>query len=297
MNVSNTPKRTNLAWTPLMVCLVGSLLIVSDSCGDDDGVVDTETDGQLSDLEGSDVDADLNPDGVGPGQPLRALVTRPIFGDMPIDNRVFNPNFHVLHRHSWFGTDQTVLQIHHLPVTPTGQPALMVSRDSNPDDVGIMGQVVNSGTAQTASIWVGRPEMDTDADCSDVDATASIVGYSLNVHEPHWAAELDCDGESRRDIDNLTWFQFSGTVIDLLDWGYFLIEDQGGLDLYISGPMLIELDETNPTSLTTQPRMRPATEEERSRLSEATRERSRRMGAVPDPHQLPRLSARDESVR
>lgn len=303
MMAKNTNKRQSSRFF-FILPFIGLLIVAFASCGSDSSGSGADVAGETSvewpDLGGVDgendaeADAptpDLSADVIEPDYPLRELVTVPLFGDMPIENRVISPTFDLMHSYSWFGTDgswgyDVVLHVLTLPTTPSDLPVLMVPEAGNPDDVVVMGQVINNGMAQTSSVWIGRSVLDGDDDCGDVDVDVSILGYSLDVHQPYFAADLDCDEASRQEIDGVTWYQFSGTTLDLLDWGYIYIEDEGGPDLYITGPTLVGLDEGSQVNATRAPNMRPATDQERMLLVEATRERARRLSPLPHPHQV-----------
>ena len=303
MMVTNTYKRLFSSLFFLTLPLLGLFVLASASCGSDSSGSSADDAGETSvewpDLGGvdgetdseTDASPDLVEDVVEPNYPLREMVTIPLFGDMPIENRVISPNFDLMHPYSWLGTDgswgyDVLLHVLSLPTTPTDQPVLLAPEAGNPDEVVVMGQVINNGMAQTSSVWIGRSVLDEDDDCGDVDVDVSILGYSLDVHQPYFAADLDCSEGSRQEIDGLTWYQFTGTTVDLLDWGYIYIEDDGGPDLYITGPTLVALDDANQVYITRAPNMRPATDQERILLVEATRARARQLSPLPHPRQV-----------
>lgn len=301
--VTTTHKRSHHDLHFLLFALIGTLLFAVTGCGTDSSGSSPGDAGETSvewpDLGGVDGEGDSQPDAVPdliedvfqPEYPLRELVTVSLFGDMPIENRVISPTFDLMHPYSWFGTDgswsyDVVLHVLTLPTTPTDQPVLMAPEAGNPDDLVVMGQVINNGMAQTSSVWIGRSVLDEDDDCGDVDVDVSILGYSLDIHQPYVAADLDCSEDSRQEIDGVTWYQFTGTTVDLLDWGYIYIDDDGGPDLYITGPTLVALDEGSQVNATRAPNMRPATDQERLLLVEATRARARQLSPLPHPRDV-----------
>ena len=115
---------------------------------------------------------------VPPMPPLRHLTTHPLFGGMPTDNGILDPQFAVLNGQGWMPyqiSDMPRLSRGFLPgQTPLGQPALWVPTQGNTIDLLLLGMAKPAQGPLDVSVWFGRKLVDDDTDL--VRVLASLLG-------------------------------------------------------------------------------------------------------------------------
>ena len=189
---------------------------------------------------------------IEPPPPLRQLVTRPLFGQMPVDNRVLDPQFALVDGQGWmpYTMSQTLLLSRvFLPHTPLGQPALWVPGATNPSDLTLLGLAKSAAEPLDASVWFGRKLTDPDLEMAQV--SASVLGMFGDGTESTIDLSLD-DATEPVVLDDIAWRRFATHLAETpLGWVYLsLANNTTTADLYITSPILV----TSHTGLSLPPR-------------------------------------------
>jgi hypothetical protein len=192
-------------------------------------------------------DAGSNPD-AGPVDsgppPLRRLVDQKLFGDLPLDNLVLDPQLD-LGSQNWFAIGgfannmpRTVRPAQRvLARSPASQPALaMFSRSNDPPDTFLLGSVMAAPAPLTASVWLGR---DAAGAMELANAKPSLVLSKADTGEE---AAYDLMPEtltSSRTIDGIVWLRYSATITDAsAGLVTFAVQDPPHTLLYVHAPVV-----------------------------------------------------------
>ncbi|MDF1564141.1 MAG: hypothetical protein P1V51_13915 [Deltaproteobacteria bacterium] len=213
----------------LLVPFLSATLILAAGCPDKGG--QTPTDG------GSDGGTQ---DSGPPPPPARELVEYKLFGEMPLDNGVLDPQL-TAQGYGWFSfTGQgdyadVVRRVH--SNTPTGQPVLQLPKNG----VGA-GQVFLAGMARggqgprVASIWVGRPA--GQVDFTNIDVTLLAFDAQAGGDRAFDLAE-NTDAGSMFEQDGVMWQNRIATIdTDLFGWTMLTVTDAFDAPLYVTGPVV-----------------------------------------------------------
>ena len=215
----------------------------ADSDGDIDGDGDTDGDG--------DVDGDADGDGDMDGdaditEPLRTLGERRLFGDMPLDNQVYDPSFSLLDGSGWTAMGRSMWDYgqvirEYRARTPTGQPVLHVPVRRNPAELRVSGTVRGLPVTLSTSVLVGREVGDEDEELEQVNA--SLVGlFRGATFEESVDLALD-EAEDPVVLEGITWRRMSAVIPEgPIGWAQLVIENRGQDDLFITAPTVVPLD-------------------------------------------------------
>jgi len=186
-------------------------------------------------------DATVAPDLAPP--PLRKLVQKPLFGQMPLDNRVSHPEFTIIDGLSWFPWCE---KCHDLPVrmflpsTPLGQPAARLPTLGQEEPFHLIGMVKGMDGPLEVSVWLGRKMVDSKTpDFSDTEA-AFVGVFPEKGYGEVFLAE---DGSTKpRVLDGIHWMR---TAVWLKEppvgWANLIVTDSLGHGLYVTSPIVIPM--------------------------------------------------------
>jgi len=189
-----------------------------------------DVDGGTSQLDGG-FDA-----GVGPG-PVRHLIDRPLFGDLPVENRIFDPTF-ALPTFAWSLYDSDA-QLTDPTLTlradaPTRTPALRL---------GVSGTTWNGQTAMGmarggeaplfAAVWVSVPD-------GAVDPDVEIIGFEIaSTDDWYYPLYPATDVPAYIDDRGARWVRFEARIEEDLP-GWVALAVWGTTPLELTGPTLIQ---------------------------------------------------------
>jgi hypothetical protein len=168
--------------------------------------------------------------------PPRSLVRKTLFGDMPNDNLVMDPEFDLMSA-NWFGaTDQSAAELRRRfeAKAPTGQPLLFVPRNAvNTGAVFVMGTAETAGEPMKASLWIGRLEHDRTA-------TISVSLLTVTASGAAAAADLMFDaGAHVMTLEGIVWTKYTATIGDPgVGWIHPFIVDSSNAPFFVSGPLI-----------------------------------------------------------
>lgn len=154
----------------------------------------------------------------GTPPPARHLTSIKLFGDMPIENAVFNPQFD-LAAQTWFGVGDFAsggtfvrVQRRDFARTPVGMPVLAFPfRATDPADTYILGTVMSVASPITASIWIGRTSSDA-ASLGDVRPSLYFMSPSTGDEK---AYDLAVDPMTpQQTLDGIVWQRYSADIAD-----------------------------------------------------------------------------------
>jgi hypothetical protein len=180
---------------------------------------------------------------VGP-PPARRLVDVKLFGDMPLDNAVLDPQFDQS-AGNWFAIGGLASNMprgvrllwHEYPRTPMSMPVFeLQNRPQDPPDAYVMGSVMSVPSPLSASVWIGRAMADSAA---------------LTQAKPSLIATLAASGDQRSfdlvpdmstpqmTLDQFVWQRYAG-MVDQTTVGIVTIVFQDGADkkMLIHGPVV-----------------------------------------------------------
>lgn len=179
-------------------------------------------------------DAGFAPDAAA----VRQLVTRPLFGEMPLDNRVHDPVFD-LDSFGWYGVPKSSIADRYpelwakeLPRTPTSQPVLAVPKAPvNVFGVGLIGAVKAYPGAIEASVYIGREE--------GVEEPIEVSLLGVNASGADVAYDLLPEGEPLL-IDGIVWRRHQARIADpAIGWMELWITDGGDRIYYVTAPLVV----------------------------------------------------------
>jgi hypothetical protein len=223
---------------------------------------------------GGERDAAASPDDGA----VRRLVDRGLFGEMPIENHVMDPEFD-LATDNWYALaagGQSLATIHkrYETETPTGQATLLVPKGgANVGQVFVSGTAESSGGPMTASIWIARRSGEW---------TSSVTVSLLTVNPAGAAVGIDLAIDPmtpEKAIGDLVWKRYTAMVRDpAVGWMHFFISDATADPFSITGPTVVSARASRLRALDGAPAWRPARALEKAALeafSKRTRERFR----------------------
>lgn len=176
--------------------------------------------------------------------PLRQLVDLRLFGQMPLENAVLNPQFDQ-GAQSWYaigdlsgGGALLRTQFRELAQSPVGLPALLLpTRDTDPTDGVLLGTAVATSAPLAASVWIGRDLPNT----GSLGAAHPYLILTLAGSGLEQAFDLTPDTTTAtRTLDGLGWQKYSGTVgeasVGIIT---FAVDDPAHLPIYVHAPIVI----------------------------------------------------------
>jgi hypothetical protein len=236
--------------------------------------------------------------GANNGQAVRRLVMDGLMGDLPVDNRVIDPEFAAADFDTgrlryWYGVQPRGAEVFGARVntwfsklTPTRTNALRLSADDLVEDPTIYGFVKTGPAQHEATVWIGRK-----ADAADVDqdsVTVAILGFNPNNDEVRTAFDFTKVDGSRTELDGRVWHQYEGGWRSwLAGWSYFEIHDTAREDLYVAGPVVRDLAGDSKPGAVTE-RGRTWTPRETAEIGHLDRLRRARHGVQPAKPVIPR---------
>ncbi len=187
---------------------------------------------------GSVADAGAEPEAA------RHLIQLDLFGSMPLDNAVVDPQLDPSSQ-SWLavgdlqGQGRFVrAQFRELARTPAGLPALLLpARDMDPPDTVLLGSVSAAGAPLTASVWIGRASEDSAA----LTEAHPFLIATLADDGVEQAFDLVPDtGTATVSLDGLGWQKYSATVTETsVGILTFAVDDRVHLPLYVHAPVVL----------------------------------------------------------
>lgn len=174
------------------------------------------------------------------GPPARVLVERRLFGDMPLDNRVLDPNL-TLTGYGWFvlnpaGTAQIPALRQAFAHTPTGQGVLAVEKGRATSAGVVVAGLARGGRGPLeVSVWVGRPK----GPQADEPPAVSIAGYDP-ASAADVATDLAVDAEASAILDGTVWRRYAVRLEGgLAGWTLLTVEDHAAAKLLLTGPAVV----------------------------------------------------------
>ncbi len=211
----------------------------ADADGDGDGDADGDSDGD------GDADADIEEDADGP-EPLRRLVERRLFGEMPLSNGFYDPGFSQLDGIGWSAVgrdhwDTGEMTRVFMAETPMGQPALLVPFDGNPSGLTVTGAAKGAAGPAEVSVWIGRVSGTDDPALAEI--TASLMGLFPGGRRDE-AVNLEADESGPTlTLDGIRWRRFVAHLPEgPIGWAHLSVTDGTDGDFYLSSPILVPLD-------------------------------------------------------
>jgi hypothetical protein len=227
-------------------------------------------------------DAAVEDAGLSP--PRRQLVDLRLFGQMPLDNAVLNPQFDP-GAQSWYaigdlsgGGALLRTQFRELALSPVGLPALLLpTRATDPTDGVLLGTAVATASPLSASVWIGRDV----ANAAALGAAHPYLILTLAGSGLEQAFDLTPDtNTATRTLDGLGWQKYSGTVAEAsVGIITFAVDDPAHLPIYVHAPVVIAARELRQRSPLSAARSLTAKEEKASARMAAWRRR--RIGEAP----------------
>jgi len=184
-----------------------------------------------------------------PDPPLRALVDKKLFGEMPLDNGFFDPQFSTIGDHAWlclrsdFSNYAEATRV--FQETPTGQPAMFINRGTTALADVVLGLAFGGPGPHEASVWLGSSTESGFANRAD--ATISLIGLfgngtggverTVQLQEDPTSAPLFLGG--------VLWRRY---IVPLDDgpygMAYLFVQVGGTVDAYLTGPTLVATPST-----------------------------------------------------
>ncbi len=236
--------------------------------------------------------------GANNGGAVRKLVSDGLMGNLPVDNRVIDPEFTASDFDTgflryWYGVQRRGGEVFgarvntwYSKLTPTRTNALRLRAEDLIEDPTIYGFVKTGPAQHEATVWIGR-----NADATDVEQAAvrvAILGFNPNNDEVRTAFDFTRVEGSRTELDGRVWHQYEGGWRSFLaGWSYFEIHDTGREDLYVAGPVVRDLAGDNKPGAPVET-SRAWTPRENAQISYLDRLRRERHGVRPTRPTIPR---------
>lgn len=185
-------------------------------------------------------DAPLAPD-LPP--PLRKLTQRPLFGQMPLNNRVSHPEFTVVDGLSWLPWCEKCAALPvrmFLPRTPLGQPAVLLPTLGQEEPYHFLGMVKGVEGPVEVSVWLGR-KLVAGQTPAFTDAEAAFVG--LFRAQGYGEVSLIGDQSTQpRVLDGIHWMRKAVWIEKSpVGWASLIVTDSLGHGVYVSSPIVIPM--------------------------------------------------------
>jgi hypothetical protein len=175
--------------------------------------------------------------------PARHLVEVKLFGDMPLDNAVLDPQFDQSSG-NWYaiggfasGNPRGVRGLwHQYPRTPMDMPVYEIqNRMQDPPDTYLLGSVMSVAAPLSASVWIGR----NIADQSKLgNAKPSLVATMAETGDER-AYDLIPDSTPSVTFDGLVWQRYAGMMTDsAIGIVTMVFQDPAHVRLLITGPVV-----------------------------------------------------------
>jgi hypothetical protein len=244
-------------------------------------------------------DAGTAPDAAAPDAappPARHLVDVKLFGDLPLDNVVLDPQFD-LHAGNWLaignftGQPRGVRLLNQeYGLTPVGMPAVVLqNRAQDPTDTIVLGSVMAAKGPMTASVWIGRHLGDA---ASLLKAKPSVIATLASGSEQAYDLVPETITSSRT-LDQIVWQKYSAMIADTpVGIMTFAFQDPADKPMLATGPVVRSMvaDELPGGALHLEGR--PLTTNETRAMRELAKWRQRQIGA-----RTPKAATRPEALR
>jgi hypothetical protein len=291
---STPPRRLVGATLALTVAFAFSACSTGTERLDDAGTVDTgpaadatpAADAASADAGPAlDVGVDAGSD-AGADAGVRRLVERKLFGDMPIQNRVHNPQFDSA-IFSWYAFTESgrfiTTRTEHRAASPTREPLLRIAPDRRGgEDVVLVGAAKGAPTALDVSLWTGA------ANPGDA-PTVALAGVSPTMGD--LVLELSPTNEAPLVLDGITWTRWAGRIDEPTSgWLDVLVTHASTEPVYLTGVWVTPATNER-TRGAAEPRAklrrRTATPLEARARAAVLDEHKKRLGAAPRPQTAP----------
>lgn len=182
-------------------------------------------------------DAEPGMDATSTTTPVRRLRARPLFGDLPVENRVHNAVFD-LSTSSWLAYPQDpaamvgpALVKVALPESPRVAPLVRVDKNGE-FGATIMGVAKASGHPLEVSIYLGRAQGVSDP------LRASVVGIGADGAE--LAYDLGPSGDAPLELAGVVWTRLSVRVeLPTEGWLSLIVDDPGLASSWVQAPVVL----------------------------------------------------------
>jgi hypothetical protein len=258
----------------------------------DSGALDAGSADAAASIDAAIADAEPNPDAaadagasVDAGS-VRRLVERKLFGDMPIENRVHNPQFDGT-TFSWYAFSDSgrfiSTRTEHRAASPTREPLLRVSPDRRGGgSVVLLGTAKGSPTALEISLWTGA------VNAGDGPMVA-LAGVSPSTGD--WVLELSPTADPPAVLDGITWTRWAGRIDEpTVGWLDVLVTHASAEPVYLTGVWITPAAigrARGPVEKLPEVRRRAATQLEARARAAVAAEQKKRLGAPPKPQTAP----------
>jgi hypothetical protein len=229
------------------------------------------------------VDVDAGPDGGVEPPPLRALMSRGLFAQTPVENRFFDPTFAQIDGIAWSPFSPlsydiaAVTRLHQR--TPVGQTALRLERPAGQSFGQVVGMAKGAPGPMQVSVWLGRFEG------TNV-AGLTVALYGL-FETGSGGVGLQPDPEvALVMLDGVTWVYFSAYIAQgPMSWSYLRIVNNDISPLFITAPVLVRVSAQarRLTSGRAPAAIRPLLPVERATWQDWMRRMRDRFGGAPRP--------------
>ncbi|MFO0722207.1 MAG: hypothetical protein U1E65_00405 [Myxococcota bacterium] len=192
------------------------------------------------------VDAGFEPDAepADVGNAKRHLVDVKLFGDMPLENAVLDPQFDQSSQ-NWIAVGDLAnggrfvrSQVRDLARSPVGLPALYFpTRSTDPTDTVLLGSVMAVPGPVEASVWIGRD----DANSAALSQAHPFVIVTLASSGQEQAFDLTpMSTTATQSLDGVGWQLYSATIPESsLGILTFAVDDPAHGPLYVHAPVVV----------------------------------------------------------
>lgn len=224
---------------------------------------------------------DGQPDVIPAPDPLRRLQTRRMFGEAPVLNRVFDPEWKVVDGLIWspfnpFSYDVAQYTRLHLR-TPLGQPALRLEPPAGAVSGQIAGLAKGASGPMQVSVWFGRFEGN-----NVVSVSAAVYGL---FEDSSGAVVLEPDPfQDPVVLDGITWVRYVAYMDNgPVAWMQLRLSNDNVAPAFISSPVVVRAPLQPPAaqSLRRPGVRRPLLPVERASIRDFLRRSGERFGGPP----------------
>jgi hypothetical protein len=233
--------------------------------------------GHLADAQ---VTVDAGSD-AGTAQPLRAMESRGLFGQTPIQNRFFDPTFSQIDGIAWspFSPSYSICPVTRLHQrTPQGLPALRLDRSAGQASGQVTGMAKGAPGPMEVSVWLGRL---VGTDVSEL----RISLYGLFLGGDSAVALVPDPGRELVVMDGVTWVYYRAFLADgPVSWAYLFVVNQSAEPLFLTAPVFVRVSAQARRLLSMIPAVhRPLLPVERATWRDWQRRLQNRFGGAPRP--------------